>query len=517
MWHLCEEIFRYLDLKTLLKCQMVSKLWNELLERLALVKYLYGFVDKVAEFHREVKGDTEEEVLILISEWNKAVQKHDKQTSIEDLRKLKCSLRDFDSSWRTHPVREAIRLGLADKLKINFRYSYDVTIIDGKIDLWWSNWGNHYKMAKWMLEFAEEIGTVDLNARDNRGRTPFQVACFHGNAEVVKLILDYSKDKRGIDLNAKDDYGRTALHLACKKRFGPNSRAKKTVQLILDFSKENDAIDLNARDNDGRTAFHCACEHNRCSEVAKCILDFSLENDAIDLNARDDRGMTALHQAISRGPLGTNIVKLILDFSRQHDGVDLNATDNDGYSPFYKACSIGKIEAVKLMLDFSKDSDKIDLNAIDERGRTGFLQACRDSDSCNCEIVQLILDFSKENDAIDLNARDNIGMTAFHLACKRVKIAKLILNFTKGNGKIDLNAKDKRKVTALRFASNKTTNFILQNWKEFGIDIKRHNYAGRTALDKLSGQKRKQHMVVLEEECSKIDTYEPSSKILKKE
>ena len=83
LWHLCEHIFGYLDHKTLLKCRMVSKLWNELLERLALVKYLYEFGDKVADFHRSIKKDTEEEVINVISGWNKAVQKYDRQAFTE--------------------------------------------------------------------------------------------------------------------------------------------------------------------------------------------------------------------------------------------------------------------------------------------------------------------------------------------------------------------------------------------------------------------------------------------------
>ena len=474
MWHLCEEFFRYLDYKTLLKCRMVSKLWNELLERLALVKYLDEFEYKVAEFQRLVKKKSEKEVLITISGWNcpisrdwnspfqkhdrqvrivdsgwnKAVRKYDKQASIEDLRKLKCSLEDFDNSWRTHPVRDAIRHGLADELEIIFRNSYYIKLIDGKISLWWSNWGNHYEMAKWMLELAEENGTVDLNARDINGRTPFQVASFRGNAEVVKLILDYSKDKRGIDLNAKDDYGQTAFHLACKDRLsaslnaynGPNSRAKETVQLILDFLKENDAIDLNARDNDGRTAFHCACEHNRCSEVAKCILDFSLENDAIDLNVRDYSGKTALHRAILHWARSKDIVKLILDFSREHDGIDLNAKNAEELTPFFMACRSSKIGAVKLMLDFSHHSDKIDFS------------------------VRSILYGGK--------------------------------------------------TPCLCLFSKKTAKFIKQYWEECGINIKSQVKPCHIPYDMMCGKKgNKRNML---EEDLKIDASEPPSKIPKK-
>ena len=554
LWHLCEEIFRYLDLKTLLKCRMVSKLWNELLERLALVKYLDKSRDKVAEFHREIKKYTEEEILTVISGWNKAVQKYDKQASIEDLRKLKCSLGDFDNSWRTHPVRDAIKLGLANDMEFLFSISYDIEINDGKISLQWTNWGNHYEMAKWILESAEKNGAIDLNARDFIGRTPFHVACSRSNTEIVKLILEYSKDKGGIDLNARDNLGQqTAFHLTCSRM---SWSREETVKLILDFSYENDTIDLdakndkgrtpfqvacedgkeeiiklifeyskdkggfafNARDDRGLTAFHLACEgdstetlklileyskdkggidlnarddrgltafqlacRSRQVENVKLILNFSKENDAIDLNARDDSGMTALHSAITCGAI--DIVKLILDFSLQHDGVNLNARDDNGFTPFYLACFIGKIEAIKLMLDFSQDSDKIDLNASnDSIGQwTAFHNAC--SFGGNPEMAKLILNFAKANGRIDLNAKDEVGNTAFQLAC--IQTVK------------------------------ETAEFILQNWKEFGIDIKAQNNEGCTTLDMLMFSHDKELITMLKEEYSKIDDYEPPLKMRK--
>ena len=62
------------------------------------------------------------------------------------------------------------------------------------------------------------------------------------------------------------------------------------------------------------------------------------------------------------------------------------------------------------------------------------------------EIVKLILDFSQENDAIDLNVRDNEGMTGFHMACMNLH--------------------------------TKTAKLILENWKEFGIDINVQDIGG---------------------------------------
>ena len=144
-------------------------------------------------------------------------------------------------------------------------------------------------------------------------------------------------------------------------------------------------------------------------------------------------------------------LKLLLDFSREHDSIDLNVRDNLGSTPFHTACSLLKTEAVKLMLDFSQENDKIDLNASDDGGQTALHWACRFDG--NTEMTKLILNFSKEKGRIDLNAKDDNLETAFQVACT--------------------------------FGSKETAKFILQNWKEFGIDIKSQNNAGHNALDML--------------------------------
>ena len=517
MWHLCEEIFRYLNYETLEKCRMVSKLWNDVLERLALVKYLDEFGYKVAEFHRSDKKDTEMKVLTIISGWKKAVQKYDRQASIEDLRELKNLLRkllNYHGICFTHPVISAIKIGSMKLLEFLFCTSYDVdergyggtkplhlACREGspRIAKWILNLSKkdkilqlnyrhkdgmtpfHYAsynfyMTKWILELSEETGgKIDLNVINERGMTPFHYICEGGNKETVKLILEFSKRSDAIDLNARSDRGRTPFHFACANR-------EETARLILDFAKETSAIDLNASDNNGMSPFHTACNWNGSPKIAKWILDFSKENNAIDLNARDDSGRTALHWAVRN--VTTDTLKLILDFSRENNGINLNARDYSGFTPFLTVCSLGKIEAVKLMLDFSEDNDKI-----------------------------------------DLNVRDPSGITAFHVACsfcKTLEMVKLIMNFTKGNRRINLNARDVNGETAFHYAfiweNKEAAKFILENWKEFGIDIKRKNKSGHTALDMLHKNDmdgRHELIPMLEEEYSKIDAYEPPSKVPK--
>ena len=47
--HIREQIFGYLNYETLENCRKVSELWNESLERIALVKFLQEFGDKLME------------------------------------------------------------------------------------------------------------------------------------------------------------------------------------------------------------------------------------------------------------------------------------------------------------------------------------------------------------------------------------------------------------------------------------------------------------------------------------
>ena len=49
LWHICEQIFGYLNYKTVENCRKVSKLWKESLERIALIKFIEEFGDRDIE------------------------------------------------------------------------------------------------------------------------------------------------------------------------------------------------------------------------------------------------------------------------------------------------------------------------------------------------------------------------------------------------------------------------------------------------------------------------------------
>ena len=62
-------------------------------------------------------------------------------------------------------------------------------------------------------------------SRDDYGYTPYMVACVLGHENLVELFLEHYLD-RNIDLNAKDNNGRTALMIASQKSIVKLIKAK---------------------------------------------------------------------------------------------------------------------------------------------------------------------------------------------------------------------------------------------------------------------------------------------------
>merc|ERR1712004_651708 len=243
LWHICEQIFGYLNYETVENCRKVSELWNDSLERIALIAFLQEFGDRDVEY-------TNEKVSAIVAGWKKAAKEYGFQASLENLQKVKDSLQNLlreNGECCKYPVHEAAKIGAVKLMEFILRTSFDMNTI------------NNYGMTAWhlacsygqtetaqlLIKSSTEFG-IDLNAKDYIGRTAWHCACINGQTETAQLIIQSSKEF-GIDLNAKDNRGRTAWHLACI------NGQTETFQMILKNWKEF-GIDIKAQDNDGKTA-----------------------------------------------------------------------------------------------------------------------------------------------------------------------------------------------------------------------------------------------------------------------
>ena len=92
--------------------------------------------------------------------------------------------------------------------------------------------------------------SIDLNARDDSGRTALRLACKNHRTEAVEVIVKNWKEF-GIDIKAQDNQGRTQLEIV-RWRIGisPNDKNLNRIKEILeDEYSKMDVTDLDKTDN----------------------------------------------------------------------------------------------------------------------------------------------------------------------------------------------------------------------------------------------------------------------------
>jgi len=272
---------------------------------------------------------------------------------------------------------------------------------------------------------------VDVNARDQWGRTALYLAAEKGHKEVVELLLEH-----GADVNAKDTRNRTALLYPAEKGH------KEVVELLLEHG-----ADVNAKDNWDCTPLHSAAE-----EGHKDIVELLITEGA-NVNARDRASRTPLHYAAEKGH--KKIVGLLLAH-----GADVNTGTYSNLTAADFAMREGHTEIVELLISkgadisplhfaiYMKDEGKarslIEGGAdVNKRTPYGTTPLHRAADSGFKDLANLLID-----KGADVNAKDNWNWTPLHYAAYGHKdIAELLI--AKG---ADVNARDGGGRTPLWYA-----------------------------------------------------------------
>ncbi|CCX33284.1 Similar to Putative ankyrin repeat protein RBE_0317; acc. no. Q1RJR6 [Pyronema omphalodes CBS 100304] len=111
---------------------------------------------------------------------------------------------------------------------------------------------------------------IEVNAKDNDGKTELKFACDNGREGAVELLLA----REDVEVNAKDTFGTTALMWASPPARFANREPISSP--LLDWKD----IDVDAKDNDGNTApTHAVSRHH--DGIAKQIRQFMDEQKVV--------------------------------------------------------------------------------------------------------------------------------------------------------------------------------------------------------------------------------------------
>lgn len=276
---------------------------------------------------------------------------------------------------------------------------------------------------------------VDLDARDENGRSPLYWAVFNGEKELVKLLVE-----KGADVNARGGpYRCTPLYWAAF--YGDIDTAELLIANGADFM---------ARDGDGETPLHYAAWNGQLEMV-----EFLIEKGA-DVNARDEFGSIPLHYAgFARA---TEVVNLLIA-----KGADVNARDRRGETP--SGIPVGQADG-----NASVDKGlRIGTKAWSAEGAPIHNAAINGDFE---EVVRLL------EDGVKINARDDDGRTPLHLAAVAGHVSIVDALIAKG---ANINLRDYSKYgcwsplrLAIRAGHREVVARLIEGGADVVMDLDRH-------------------------------------------
>ena len=410
--HIPEQIFALLDFETVGQCRLVSKPWKKLIDEhkswwaLNCDKALNTRFFKLQDLSRP------QNLLEFYPEFRQVCDhlvKHEPMTSyklfvefmIEFTLDEKQQKRTADIASPLHFAAMKNRLDIFELVaktpmeNLNLLKGYDEEDMSAT-PLGIASYQGHTEIVKFYLDLKGPR-SIDINATEQTGYSPFQDACHAGHPEVVKLFFDYEIVKN-LDINKLSSFGQSALKLACHFQ----TKQIKVVEMLLEHPG---LTNINAQDaHDDTTALHYACneefrswkwrvnEQFEDSDVAK-IIELFLQHPDIDLNLVDHEGRTPLHLVCM------NECALKFGIFLKFKQIDINARDQDGRTIVHLA-----------FMSFTPHAHI----CWSSQGKCQFGRSEKFSITRFSPITALILKHSEELQ-IDFEVRDNDGRTPLHL------------------------------------------------------------------------------------------------------
>lgn len=340
-----------------------------------------------------------------------------------------------------------------------------------------------------VIQLLTEDNFLDINEKDNEGRTSLIYALSQGYKDIATILIDAGADlnivdklnkmsslhygvmlqdieivrnivKRKADYSLKDEQGRTALHYAVFLGYwdialyliniGQDifTRNKQELSLLHTVSIHGDnnfieelikrGVKINTFDNNENTPLHYAALHDNAYTIY-----FLIKKGAL-IDHSNNEGETPLHYAALRG--NNDCVEALLSLD-----ADINKTNIKGESALHYSiksknkntmitllkngihtniCSYNGTALHYAVHDYNVLFDLIlfgvDASLTDQYGRTVFHELAKTSSDNKEEIIKLISEHG-----VNINAIDNNGNTALHLAAihQQYSTMKLLIKY----------------------------------------------------------------------------------------
>ncbi|XP_067661926.1 ankyrin repeat domain-containing protein 50-like [Haliotis asinina] len=314
-----------------------------------------------------------------------------------------------------------------------------------------------------VVKYVLSQNTLDIDSREQCGRTAVMLAAENGHKDVVELLVD-----KGADLSLVDETADNVLHCACrggdagvvkyilsKNRVDIDRRGlhELTPIMMARRCKHKEVVELllsKRADGSLRYYNHINMLLSACKKRDMEVVKFILSQNIVDVDSRGPRKKTPVMLAALYGY--KEVVELLVE-----KGANLSLVNDRGRNILHVACLKGRLEVLMYILSLST----VDINSRDVRQKTPVMTA---AESGQKEVVELLVERGA-----NLSLVCDRGRNILHLACSRghMEVVKYILS----QNIVDINSRVGSKKTSAMIAGEYGYKDVVELLVDNGADL----------------------------------------------
>jgi serine/threonine-protein phosphatase 6 regulatory ankyrin repeat subunit B len=302
------------------------------------------------------------------------------------------------------------------------------------------------EMVKMLLDLK-----IQLNGKDNKGKTAFMHAIITEQVEIINLLLNDSNGLTNTNfINEKDNDGLTPIMHAIK------TGNLEIFNIVIKLNPN-----INEKDNDGFTPIIHAINTGNF-EIANILIDLNA-----NINEQDNNNKIALIHLMQFSFFDRTIQKSVLKLMTKliEKGSILNEKDNNGQTILIHAIENRYNGLIGLLVQ----SNSINIDETDSEGKTALMHALNNGQYI---IANLLIDsILNINTTINSSDTNNITVLSLIANCEN-KWMKIIVNKLLSKG-FTIDQKDKiggRLMTYVaRFSTLENVLFLIENGSSINI------------------------------------------------